>query len=86
MKNKQFRESIHSPKNIALRHYWINRRKELGLSQRDVAKKLEVTRSLVGKIETGDRRLDILEMMLYCKVLSLNPHDVLDFIDTEFTK
>jgi transcriptional regulator with XRE-family HTH domain len=86
MKNKQFRESIHSSKNIALRHYWINQRKELGLSQRDVAKKLEVTRSLVGKIETGDRRLDILEMIVYCKVLSIDPHKIINFLEEEFGK
>ncbi len=80
MKTKKFRQSIHSEKNIALRQYWIDQRKKLGLSQRELAEKLEVTYSLIGKIETGDRRLDILEVMDYCDVLEIDPHELVNFL------
>lgn len=80
MKTKKFRQSIHSEQNVALRQYWIDQRKKLGLSQRDLANKLGVTHSLIGKIETGDRRLDMLEVMDYCAALELDPHGLIEFL------
>jgi DNA-binding transcriptional regulator YiaG len=59
MENVKFRKSIHSKEHVALRGFWIKQRQNLGLSQRSLADKLNVTYSLIGKIETGDRRLDI---------------------------
>jgi len=41
---------------------------------------LRVAHPLIGKIETGDRRLDILEVMLYCEALDLDPHEVITFL------
>lgn len=83
MKNAKFRKSVHSKEHVALRVLWIEQRKKLGLSQRELAKKLGVTYSLIGKIETGDRRLDIFETIDYCDILELNPHDVIDHIKAE---
>jgi len=80
MKFVKFKESVHSPNNVSLRKFWVKRRKELGFSQRDLAKKLRVAHPLIGKIETGDRRLDILEVMLYCEALDLDPHEVITFL------
>jgi len=80
MKYLKFRQSIHSQSNIYLRSFWIKRRKELGLSQRDVAERLQITHSLIGKIETGDRRLDIIEMIDYAKALEVDPHTVINLI------
>ncbi len=48
-----------------------------GLSQRALAEKLDVIYSLVGKIETGERRLDIFEFITYCESLELSPNEVL---------
>ncbi len=74
------RKSIYSPEHCHLRELFIARRKELGLSQRALAEKLEVIYSLVGKIETGERRLDVFEFIEYCNVLQLSPNDVLSKI------
>lgn len=73
---KNLRLSIHSSENIWLRTLLINRRRELGLSQRELAGRLGVIHSFVGKVETGDRRLDFLEFMLYCQALDLDLADI----------
>lgn len=71
------RKSIYSPEHTFLRELFITRRKELGLSQRSLAERLGIIYSLVGKIETGERRLDVLEFIDYCQVLQLDPNEVL---------
>jgi len=63
-----------------LRKFWISKRLELGLSQVELAKKIMVVQSLIAKIETGDRRLDIVEMIDYAHALEVDPHTVIDLI------
>jgi predicted transcriptional regulator len=76
----KFRKSIYAKQHTALRDFWIDRRKELNLSQAELANKLNVIQSLIGKIETGDRRLDIVEMIDYAEALEVDPHTVIDLI------
>ena len=65
----KLRDSVHSANQVWLREVFIARRQELGLSQRALAEKIGVIYSLIGKIETGDRRLDVVEFILYCQAL-----------------
>ena len=80
MQNVKFRKSIHSKEHLALQKFWIKQRQNIGLSQRKLAEKLNITYSLIGKIETGDRRLDIIQMIDYAKALEVDPHDIIDMI------
>jgi transcriptional regulator with XRE-family HTH domain len=48
-------------------------RAEQGLTLRELAVLLDESHSVVGKIETGERRLDIYEYIQYCKVLKVDP-------------
>ena len=68
-KNKSIRESIHSESHVKLRGFLKKKRRDLGLTQRALAAKLEVTHSLISKVETGDRRLDIVELKRYLKAI-----------------
>lgn len=74
-----FRTSIHSDKQLRL--ILKNQRETLGLTQRQLAERMGVIYSLIGKIETGDRRLDVLEFIDYCKALELEPCDVIQALD-----
>ncbi|MBT7498763.1 helix-turn-helix transcriptional regulator [uncultured Candidatus Thioglobus sp.] len=77
---------MHSKEHLALREFWISRRKELGLSQAALAEKITVVQSLIAKIETGDRRLDIIEMIDYTQALEVDPHEVIDLIINQKSK
>lgn len=78
------RLSIHSSEHIWLRERFIQRRQELAISQRTLCEKMGVVSSFVGKVETGDRRLDIFEFIAYCKGLDLDPVTVLQEIEQKF--
>lgn len=46
-------------------------RKEAGLRQTDLAKKLEKPQSYVSKYESGERRLDLLELEQVCQAIGI---------------
>jgi transcriptional regulator with XRE-family HTH domain len=46
-------------------------REEAGLRQVDLAAALDVSQSFVSKYESGERRLDLLELQQICGVLGL---------------
>ena len=48
-------------------------RQEAGLRQEDVSEKLERPQSFVSKYESGERRLDVLELWDVCEVLEISP-------------
>lgn len=52
---KRLRQSIHSSEHELLRQIFIRQRKTLGLSQRELAERMGIIYSAIGKIETGDR-------------------------------
>jgi len=77
---KKFRQSIYEAEHLILREWLVDKRKELGLTQRQLAARLQVVHSLIGKVEKGERRLDFIECIAYCKALELSPDDMLIFI------
>jgi len=81
MPNDSFRKSIHLKEHVALREFWIAKRKALNLSQRQLAERLNIIYSLVGKIETGDRRLDTVETIEYCRALEVDPSEVTQLLE-----
>lgn len=50
-------------------------RTEAGLRQVDLAKKLRQPQSFVSKYESGERRLDLLELRQVCETLGLSLSD-----------
>jgi transcriptional regulator with XRE-family HTH domain len=47
-------------------------RERAGVTQVELARKLKVPQSFVSKIETGERRVDIVELELICKALGIS--------------
>ncbi len=74
---RNIRLSVHSNEHMKLRQLLIRRRVDLGLSQRALAERMNVVHSLVGKVETGDRRLDIFEFIEYCRALDWEAAEIL---------
>ncbi len=50
-------------------------RREKGIRQKEMAKKLGVPQSFISKYETGDRQLDVLELRQVCRALSISLED-----------
>ncbi|QIW15087.1 transcriptional regulator [Pasteurellaceae bacterium RH1A] len=81
---KNLRLSIHSAEHQWLRDLFLKRRQELNLTQRALAEKMDVLYSFIGKVETGDRRLDVFEFLAYCEGLNLDPLEVISEMRRRF--
>jgi transcriptional regulator with XRE-family HTH domain len=55
-------KSVHTKEYKALRAELRAIREKAGLSQRELANKLSVPHSWVAKVETGERRIDVVEL------------------------
>ena len=65
-------KSIHSPENAAFLAALKRTRKRAGLSQADLAERLQETQSWVSKCERGERRLDLLEVRALCRAIGVS--------------
>ena len=61
-------KAIYSKEHRSLVERLRTARKERGLDQEDVAKLLGVTQSYISKIESGQRRIDIVQLKRFAKV------------------
>ncbi len=55
----------------------VARRKELRLSQAEVAKRLGTRQQYISKYESGERRLDVIEFLDAAEALELDPFKAL---------
>ncbi len=72
--------SINSEEMRALQIWLLKGREEKGLTMRELAEKLQKPHSFVQKVESGERRLDVVEYVWYCAALELNPKAGIDRI------
>ena len=56
----------------------IAAREEAGLTQRDVAQRLGMFHSWISKTESGDRRLDVMELILLADLYGKTPQHFLE--------
>ena len=75
-------KSRQSPESKVLLEMLNQLRSSSGIRQIDLANKLDVHQSFVSKYESGERRLDLIELRRICNVLETN---VVDFV-TEFER
>ena len=73
----KFRKSIYSREWQNLTGWLVEKRKQAGLTQRGLAANIGAVHSLVGKVEQGERRLDPVELVAYCKGMRADPCDLL---------
>ena len=62
------RKSIYSTEHLKLVDKLIEARKDAGLDQTQVAKKLKVTQSFISKIESGQTKIDVFQLLDFAKV------------------
>jgi len=55
---------------------WLKEKRLEGkLTMRQLAVRLDVHHSWVGRVELGERRLDVMEFVRYCNALEANPFE-----------
>ena len=84
--NIWYQNDIMNKKTIFLDKYrnmvkqMVEIRKKRGLTQRDLAVKLRVPHCYVGRVETFERRLDIMETIRWLRALKLSDTEIIEFI------
>jgi transcriptional regulator with XRE-family HTH domain len=76
-------KTIHDQRYICLIEKLKHRRMQLQLRQTDLAKRLNVSRSWIGKIECRELKLDVLQFTRVCHALELDPAECLRHINKE---
>jgi transcriptional regulator with XRE-family HTH domain len=66
-------KTIYSRQGARLRELIVEMRRKAGLSQRQLAARLKRERNLVGRLESGERRLEVIEFFWICKACDANP-------------
>ena len=61
----------------------IAMRKAAGLSQRQLARRLSTQPSWVAKVETGERRLDLIEFCWVCHACKASPQKIAEALFEE---
>lgn len=70
-----FSASLYSSEYDTLRQWLKDARKNSGLSIREVAVKLDIHHSIVGKVEKGDRKLELFEFINYCNAIGASAEE-----------
>lgn len=66
-------KSTFTPLYDAVRAKLVEMRRSAGLTQRQLADKLGRERSFVGRIEVGERRVDLVEFFWICRACGQDP-------------
>ena len=74
------KKSITSNKYLSLLAWLKSARNEQGLTMRDLGELIDEPHQLVGKVESGERRLDVYEYVQYCKALNIDPVEGLRYL------
>ncbi|MGX1259353.1 helix-turn-helix domain-containing protein [Sinorhizobium fredii] len=55
----------------------VQARKDAGMTQVELGKRIGQRQTFVSKFELGERRLDVAEFVVICRALSLDPHQII---------
>ena len=67
------KKSVFTPTYKQFRSMLVNARMDAGLTQYDLAKRLERPQSFVSKFERGERRLDVVEFLDVAQAVGFDP-------------
>jgi transcriptional regulator with XRE-family HTH domain len=69
--------TLRSRRHEALRAFLVERRKKAGLTQAAVAKRLGRWQSFVAFVESGQRRIDVVEFLDLAKAIGFDPREAI---------
>lgn len=71
--SRRMQKTLRSPEYARLLAILVAKRDEIGMSQQTLAQKLDVPQSFVAKVETGQRRIDVIEFVSIARALGADP-------------
>ena len=73
--------TIRSTGQVALCQALVEARIKAGLGQEDLAAKLRCHQSLVARIESGQRRIDVVELVVLARAIGFDLFEVLAIVE-----
>ncbi|TQM94904.1 helix-turn-helix domain-containing protein [Roseinatronobacter monicus] len=73
-------KTIRSLGHEALRAALVALRQKAGLTQEDLAKRLHCHQSFVARVESGQRRIDIVELVVLARALQVDADIILESV------
>ena len=80
------KKAIHTKHSQVLRQALVQLRQQAGLTQRQLAQRLRRERSLVGRLELGERRVDVVEFFWICQACGADPARTASSLMRQFAK
>ena len=71
------RKAVTSNKQKFLAKRLIEERKNVGLKQIDLTKKLDCFQSRIARLESGDRKIDVIEYLEIAEAIGFDPFELL---------
>lgn len=68
---ERMEKSLFTAEYEVLRKLLRKKRKDAGLTQEDIAERIDETQSYVSKCERGDRRLDLVQLRIFCRAIGI---------------
>ncbi len=72
--------TLRTPRQQRLIEFLVEQRKGAGLSQATLAERLGRYQSVVAAIESGSRRIDVIELLDLADAIGFDPHALLDLL------
>ncbi|MBB5723389.1 multiprotein-bridging factor 1 family protein [Sulfitobacter sp. 916] len=74
-------KTIRTNGQLALVRALVDARKSAGLGQDDLADRLKCHQSLVARLESGERRVDVVELVVLARAIGFDPFEVLAIVE-----
>ena len=81
MSGRRLQKSLYSDTYSRFLTFLRQARLDSGLTQIDVAKRLGRPQSFVSKCESGERRIDVVEFLAFCRVIGIDAASVIRQLD-----
>lgn len=76
MAGTTLRKTLRTRGHRALIAILVEARERAGLTQRDLAARLKRPHSFIGRIEAGERRIDVIEFIEIARIMDIDPREL----------
>jgi transcriptional regulator with XRE-family HTH domain len=80
------KKSVHTPEYALLKSILREARQKAGLSQRELAARLDVPHSWVAKVESGERRIDLVEFGWFMTACGVSAAETVARLSRQFLR